>query len=92
MSVAELIDADVYEQHHQHQTDALNAASTVEITVVTVPTVPTKGFATELFEHWGVGDRENNGLLIKLMVAGQRRLRWRLAMGLSQRFQMLGWG
>ena len=49
----------------------------VEIAVVTVDEVDTatpKEFATELFNHWGIGEQgRDNGLLV-LLVVGERRL------------------
>jgi uncharacterized protein len=57
--------------------DEIHLEQGVEIAVVTVPQVSTatpKDFATELFNQWGIGDRErHNGLLI-LMVVDARRL------------------
>jgi uncharacterized protein len=59
------------------QLDKLERDTTVEIAVVTVQEVDTatpKGFATELFNHWGIGKADSdNGLLI-LLVRGERRL------------------
>ncbi len=49
----------------------------IEIAVVTVPNVAAatpKDFATELFNYWGIGDRQSNNGLLVLMVVGQRRL------------------
>jgi uncharacterized protein len=49
----------------------------VEIAVVTVESVDTatpKDFATELFNHWGIGKASSNNGLLVLLVRGERRL------------------
>lgn len=66
--------------------ERLHADLDVEIAVVTVETVdaPTpKEFATALFDHWGVGDRDaNNGLLV-LVVTRERRMEMETGYGLE---------
>lgn len=64
---------------------ALHQELGVEIAVVTLDDVPgdPKGFATELFNHWGVGSANaNNGLLV-LLVTGQRALEMETGYGLE---------
>ncbi|NUQ01309.1 MAG: TPM domain-containing protein [Armatimonadetes bacterium] len=57
--------------------DALKASTGAEVAVVTVPDTSgeeTKQFATELFNHWGIGQKgRDNGVLVLLNMA-QRRL------------------
>lgn len=77
--------ADDAEARMEARIEALHQATDVEITVVTVDDVPgdPKGFATDLFNRWGVGDANaNNGLLV-LLVMGQRALEMETGYGLE---------
>lgn len=59
------------------QLDALERETSAEIAVVTVEQVDTptpKDFATELFNHWGIGKADSNNGLLVLLVRGERRL------------------
>lgn len=48
----------------------------IELAVVTVDSVPgsPKTFATQLFNHWGIGKAQTNNGVLVLLVMGQRRL------------------
>lgn len=64
----------------------LELTTTCQVAVVVVTsigeTVP-KSFATQLFNHWGIGDREkDNGLLI-LMVVSQRSIEFETGKGME---------
>jgi len=82
---AQMIDPQIEAKLNQLLEEA-HQLLTVEIAVVTVDKVdaPTpKDFATELFNHWGIGHRKtNNGLLI-LMVKDVRRLEMETGYGLE---------
>lgn len=73
---AQIIDA-LDEDEINRQIAAIHREQGIEIAVVTVDDVDTgtpKEFATELFNHWGIGDAgSDNGLLV-LMVVDRRRL------------------
>lgn len=76
---------DAVEARIEERLTALHAETDVEVTVVTVDDVPgdPKGFATDLFNRWGVGDANaNNGLLV-LLVMGQRALEMETGYGLE---------
>lgn len=81
---ANVIAADA-EQRINGRLDALARDLGVEVALVTVQDVDgtPKEFATELFNRWGVGNKEaNNGLLV-LLVMGQRRLEMETGYGLE---------
>lgn len=65
---------------------SLESTSTAQIAVVLLPTIGDqvpKDFATELFEHWGIGQAgADNGLLI-LVVMDQRRVEFETGYGLE---------
>lgn len=66
--------------------DGLEQETGVEIAVVTVQEVDTatpKDFATELFNHWGIGKKESDNGLLVLMVKGERRLEMETGYGLE---------
>jgi uncharacterized protein len=81
----DMIDSDA-QSRLDERLDALERDLGVEIAVVTVERVdaPTpKDFATELFNHWGIGKADvDNGLLI-LMVSGERRLEMETGYGME---------
>jgi uncharacterized protein len=81
---AEVMD-EATEQRLDTRIDALHGDLGVEIAVVTVQDVPgtPKDFATELFEHWGIGSAQaDNGLLV-LLVLGERRIEMETGYGLE---------
>lgn len=65
---------------------SLESTSTAQIAVVLLPSIGDqvpKDFATELFEHWGIGQAgKDNGLLI-LVVMDQRRVEFETGYGLE---------
>ena len=72
--VAEVVTPEL-ETRIDHIVVALQAELGAEIAVVTVSEVEgtAKDFATELFNRWGIGDREaNNGVLVLLVVDARR--------------------
>ena len=74
------------ERRIDEEIDRLEGETGVEIAVVTVDTVAAatpRDFATQLFNHWGIGKAgEDNGLLI-LMVESERRLEMETGYGLE---------
>lgn len=77
--------SDAAEARMEARLNALHSDLDVEVTVVTVDDVDgdPKGFATELFNRWGVGDaKANNGLLV-LLVMGQRALEMETGYGVE---------
>ncbi|MBP0020635.1 MAG: TPM domain-containing protein [Cyanobacteria bacterium SBLK] len=65
---------------------ALEAKNGTEIAVVTVPktqpaTTP-KAFATHLFNHWGIGKKEENNGVLFLVSTGDRRVEIEIGSGL----------
>ncbi len=64
----------------------LRDSNTVEVAVVVLPSIGNEDidlFATELFTHWGIGQKENsNGLLI-LAVMNQRQIVFRTGYGIE---------
>lgn len=54
--------------------DAEFGAEIAVVTVVDVDAASPKDFATELFNHWGIGKKDTNNGVLVLMVASQRRL------------------
>jgi len=67
--------------------DKLHADLGVEVAVVTVQSVPgvPKTFATELFERWGIGNRDRNDGLLILLAMESRRLEMETGYGLEGR-------
>lgn len=83
--MADMIDP-VLESKLNALIDAAHQELTIEIAVVTVDDVDTatpKDFATELFNHWGIGHRQTNNGLLVLMVKNQRRLEMETGYGLE---------
>jgi len=77
--------SDAAEARMEARLTALHTDLDVEVTVVTVDDVDgdPKGFATDLFNRWGVGDaKANNGLLV-LLVMGQRALEMETGYGVE---------
>ncbi|MBE9197811.1 MULTISPECIES: TPM domain-containing protein [unclassified Nodularia (in: cyanobacteria)] len=74
--LADILSADTKAQINQMIAD-LEAKNGTEIAVVTVPTTSPapspKSFATELFNHWGIGKQgEDNGVLFLISVGDRR--------------------
>lgn len=74
--MADILNADTKAQINQMIAD-LEAKDGTEIAVVTVPTTSPapspKSFATELFNHWGIGKQgEDNGVLFLISVGDRR--------------------
>ena len=86
VDLADMIDP-VVEQKLNQLIETAHQELTIEIAVVTVDTITAspspKDFATDLFNHWGIGHaKANNGLLI-LMVKDARRLEMETGYGME---------
>ena len=83
--VADVIDAES-ERALNARAQALHEATDAELVVVTLDSVAPetpRAFATELFDTWGVGDRDaNNGMLV-LLVMDERRVEMEIGYGLE---------
>jgi uncharacterized protein len=84
VDLAGIIDTDI-EVNINSRIEQLHKESDVEIALVTIDNVSSspKAFATELFNHWGIGDAEKNNGLLVLMVIGERRLEMETGYGLE---------
>ena len=82
--VAGVIDSDTQARMNA-RIEALHLRSGVEIAVVTVKDVQgtPKSFTTQLFNLWGVGDKDTNRGLLIVQVIDQRRLEMETGYGLE---------
>jgi uncharacterized protein len=82
--------ANVVDAHSRSQLErycaALEKATGVQVAIVTVTTLgerPIEDFAVELFEHWGIGHKQNDEGLLLLLAIRDRKNRIEVGYGLE---------
>jgi uncharacterized protein len=66
-----------------HKVEIATSAEVAVVVIQSIGSAVPKDFATELFNSWGVGKKENDNGLLLLMVIDQRRIEFETGFGLE---------